>query len=258
MRIAALAFSLFVTVAIDNRHFLINASTTEDNTPSVGPGTEGSSAGHMLSPSAEHSSGMPWIYPRDEAIPAVSSAPGSHTNTTRHAGDTPEVKRDVPSDGAEAASGFPSGFDAFVNDETGTQTFPIPKQMMSALKAALENATDSVDVKALQSIIGNAKFTLKCETSGGSPLMKDALMCAVKLDQKQGRCRQTNPGGSTCTRLVTKDSAAVSICGTWLSFYQCWVIAEWVTYMMGKCTVKNRVGAWVKMSTPHKFVIYHS
>ncbi|KAF8242437.1 hypothetical protein K440DRAFT_638969 [Wilcoxina mikolae CBS 423.85] len=245
MRIIALALGLLVTVAISDRNFLINASTTEDNSPSTGSGTEGSSAGHILSPRAEHPSGKPWIYPNDEAVPAVPSAPESHINATRHASDALEVKRDVPSDSAEAVSDFPPGFNAFVNDEAGAQTFPIPKQMMSALKVALKNATDPADVKALKSIIGNAKFTLKCETSGGSPLMKDVLMCAVKLDQKEGRCRQTNPGGSRCTTLVTKDSAAVSIC-------------EWVTYMMGKCTVGNRVGAWVKMSTPHKFVIHHS
>jgi hypothetical protein len=228
MRIFILVLGFLATVAVGDRHYSTGGRRLVES-PFASLNAEVSSAGQTLSPRADHPSGKPLVYPSIETLSAILSPEENKTavvNTTHYVNRTPEVKPEVSPREAEVDS---NGFTSFLNDESGaemvysilpfepkisnTPQLPIPEEILHFLRSALHNATNPADITALSAMISAGQLTLKCETSGGSPLLKDVVMCAAKLDENDSRCRQTNPFGSKCTKLVSKGTAAVSICG---------------------------------------------
>lgn len=105
---------------------------------------------------------------------------------------------------------------AFINDQQSL----IPEAVLAGMRAQLLHLTDPGLKSEVSAATLQGKYTLKCETTEGSPLWIDVLMCASLLDARshkngKDRCYQSNPFGSHCTRQVWKGTAAVSLCCTW-------------------------------------------
>ncbi|KAI5782609.1 hypothetical protein EDC01DRAFT_632332 [Geopyxis carbonaria] len=103
-------------------------------------------------------------------------------------------------------------------------------------------------------------ITYKCETTTGSPLADDVAKCGADLQNKPAaqRCTVNNPGGSHCSQLTSRGTAAIGICGGYQQWLNCRYAAFLTAYMIPKCRWRDLMGGLVDMGTGQKLIFYHS
>ncbi|KAM0718354.1 hypothetical protein Q7P37_005423 [Cladosporium fusiforme] len=127
---------------------------------------------------------------------------------------------------------------------------------MHFLKASML-ATLAATPSALSAVLSRQSGST-CETTDGSPELSDVQELIEAMKTNSDSCKNRNIGGSVCSTVADRFTAAIGVCGGLLESTPCATVAGWAEQLVDECASDTHVGGEIDTGEDYRVIVFHS